>query len=322
MSRGAPLVLLAVLVIASSVAAVGKPTLAVGDAWVFTGPAPADGTREIKAAVTSTDGGNVVVTRNDWTNTTGVPAPPPLPSTGGSSLLVRTVTTYDANMAVVSVETSTSQSSGGSSLDPGLSRTTRTYDPPCPVLRFPLTVGANWTADCKGTTTGAGQVQGGTPFTWKANFEVTAHENVTLTNTTTTFGAYKIVNMTGGKANDVQWYAPAACTVVKTADATGKTTTELVSFECASPVADDYVPPAPPEDDAPPATNGTDGNETDDDVPPADDNTTDDGNDTDDTGANPPPEPEDEGFLGLPAPGAWAVLAVAGLAAVAWRRRS
>lgn len=319
MSRGATLVLLAVLVTASFAGAVGKPTLAVDDAWVYSAPAAAGSTRFIYANVTSADGGNVVVTRTDRTHTPGTSALPGLPGTPAQTSVVTDVITHNADLAVTKWQHTPAQS-GSFATNSGASTTT--YDPPCAFLKFPLTVGAKWSADCKGNSQPDTLGVAPTPVAFKYDFEVAAHENVTPTNSTTTFATYKIVNMTGGKAGDVQWYAPAACAVVKAADAAGKTTMELVSFSCASPVADDYVPPAPPEDEAPPANDTGDMGDTGGDT--GMDNTTDDMDGEDDTPVDTTPAPpadEKKGLFGLPAPGAIVLVTLLGAAALVWKRR-
>lgn len=319
MSRGATLILLAVLVTASFAAAVGAPTPKQGDRWDATAPAASGSTREIQSIVSESSASNWTLVTTEWTNTSGTPAVPPLVPAGAPTVTISSArATFDAAGALVGYRWSPPQQQSG--VQQSFQNQVVTFDAPCPLLKFPLTVGTQWSVDCKGKQRAESGVQApgsdGTPFEWKYDYSVVSHENVTLTNTTVTLATYKVVNITGGKAGEVSWYAPAACAVVKKADATGKTTYEVKTFTCAAPVADDYVPPAPVEE-KPPVTETP----PDDDMDMGDDNMTDDMGD-DDTDTTPPPaEPEKKGFLGLPAPGALALVALLGAAAVAWKRR-
>lgn len=297
------LVLVAFLVVSAFAVAVARPTYTVGDSWTY------DVLGQTVKATVTTVGENVVVERNGWTNTT---TPNPIPGQAPivSSTLVKTTSTLRASDgAVVSVKTDTSTSTGGLQTGTNTQSTTITYEPPCLMTVFPLTVGSKWDVDCDYTVTTSIQTPGGTPQTGetKASYEVTARENVTVANGTMTFTAYKVVNMTGGSAGDASWFAPVVCATVKTADKAGKTTSELASYTCATPGVDDYTPPSPPpeEEEEPPANETPPEEET----PPVDE---------EEPPATPPAE-EDEGFLGMPAPGVLAL--VAGVAFLAMLRR-
>ena len=314
MSRGATLVLLAVLVTAAlHAAAVAPPTASVGDRWTYDVPKADGSDNDTSITTVTTSGTDIVYETKTRVNVTGTPSPiPGAPPVGGSSALTTVTTTLDASTrAVKSVVTSTPQGTGGLS---NQQTVTRTYDPACQLTKWPLTVNATWDVSCTYTESSNVQLPGGAPLELKSKFKVTDRRSVTVAGTQ--YMAYRVANET-----TVQYDVPAVCGNVREATLAGASETivrELVTFTCKTPVPDDYVPPAPPakNDTAPPANNtgnpGTGGNMT-------DDNMTDDtgGDDTDDTPA-PPPKDEKKGLL--PAPGILVLVALLGVAAVAWRR--
>lgn len=311
MSRGTTLVLLAALVIASVPAlAVTAPTAAVGDKWTYAVPKSGGGNDTSITTVTAS-GEDIIYETNTWTNVTGTPGP--LGPVGGSTSVMKTVTTVRASdRAVKTVVVETPQGASGVSQQ---QTTTTTYDPPCVLLKWPVTLNATWDVACTYTVRTNVQLPSATPpppSELKSKFRVTDREDVTVGGTTYT--AYRIANET-----TVQYFVPSVCSNVREGRLAGSTETvlrDLVSFSCGTPGIDDYVAPPPSEEDdpTPPPT---------DDTPPADDGNVTDDPDTDepvDT-SQPPADEEDDGFLGLPGPAPVAVLALVGLAALAWRRR-
>lgn len=328
MSRsGVALVALVLLVAVPLVEAVGAPTLTKGDRWVYeimSGSGGSVSTATMISSVLDANATTVVLESTTWTNST---TPNPLPgqapiTTSSTTKVTQTLRASDLALLVVRTDTSPTPSTGPLSTQTSATSVTRTYDAPCEIWRWPLVVNATWTADCKYSDLSSTPGAQPAPGTWRSEYSVTAHGNVTTGKGV--FPAYSITNVTtsGGAAVATQWYAPGVCNVARVTSGTGGSVsmTNLTDFRCASPKPDDYVPPQR-EETPPPATNttgntGTPGNGTDD---GAEDVPRDDGTDE-----LPPPVPqeEDDGFLGLPAPGVVALLALVGVAALLARRRA
>ncbi|HLE98042.1 MAG TPA: hypothetical protein VI997_11785 [Candidatus Thermoplasmatota archaeon] len=301
--RAWSLPVLAVLVATSWTAlGVSSPSVDEGDFWTYSipiGETPAVS----KSIVKDIRDDKVVIESNVWVNqSTTTPVGPITTST--RTFTNQTLREHDG--AVISVITRTESSSGGiGASGPQTVTTTITYEPPCVVTRFPFnTVGATWSVNCPFTWESSalgGQSRQGT---LKADYEVKAHESVTVP--AGTFTAYKIVNVTGGKDNGASWWAPAACATIKGTDASGKTAIELTSFECDEPGTDDFMETAPPEEEPPAEEEQPPAEEEE---PPAEE----------EEQEPPVEEPSDDG--GIPAPGAIAALAAVGAAAVVASRR-
>lgn len=116
---------------------------------------------------------------------------------------------------------------------------TSTFEAPCVDLVHPLRAGATWTHRCVSTTTSTGS--GGDPYTTTqtTTYRVLGTENVTVP--AGTFAAYLVEAETAENTFDVEpqkhWYAPEACTIVKTVSIQRggySDTFELLSFRCAS----------------------------------------------------------------------------------------
>lgn len=223
-----------------------------------------------------------------------------------------------ANVRITTNSTSTSTFPG---IPPSSSTSETTYSPPCPHYAWPFEVGDAWSNECTGTTTTSGPT-GPTTTTSTTNTTVRVLRAERVTVPAGSFDAFVLESTTSSDdsgedgTTTTSWYSPEACASVKTTT-TGQgiaVSSELISYRCSdegpAPPAGTPTPPATPTPTATPTTTpaptpgGTPAGTT---AATA-------------TPSSTPPAPEGESSV--PGPGAALVLAAAGVALLALRRRT
>ena len=246
--RTLPLVLMAaaLLLVPLASAKVERPTPTIGDHWetVSTVPGPDGGEQEAVARDTVTAFESVTIegqaydavrTEMFTNSTTG---------SGEFSMTMSShITSWTRRSDGAALRTVSRMTYGGFAGIPASEMTSETtYLEPCLHMQFPMDVGDSWEVDCQTRTTTSSSFPGqpATDTTVNETYRVRVLRAERVTVDAGTFDTLVTEwNSTseGGSTTYYQWYAPAACSNVRTAfDEEGlNMSTELRAFRCASP---------------------------------------------------------------------------------------